>query len=236
LGDARAVTSNLASDEYGQTPLDDGDLAGLRLTYIANRGQLDAAEQANIVAGRIWANASPRTPDRVLDDLFLRQLHRKMFGDVWAWAGKYRKSGKNIGIDWGQIPVAVRNLCEDAKLWCATEQRSPAGDDRADDGRGRAAPRGTGTAPSAPSPTDDAALRFHHQLVLIHPFVNGNGRHARTAADLLIRAMGGDSFTWGGPGDGILVNNRDPVRAAYLSALKRADAGDLRPLAEFARA
>lgn len=198
-----------AGSSDGQTPLDDDDLRGLRLTYIATRGELDAAEQGNIVAGRAWATGRVRTIDEILDDRFLRSLHREMFGDVWRWAGRYRQTGKNIGIDWPQIPEAVRNLCGDARVWCAA-------------------------APGA-AERDSAAVEFHHRLVFIHPFVNGNGRHARFAADIVVAAIGRPVFTWGGQSPVVPTAAGDPVRNSYLDALRLADRGDLQPLVAFAR-
>ena len=201
--------ADLAGGAEGQTPLDDDELRGLRLTYVATRGELNAAEQANIVAGRTWATGRVRTIDHILDDGFLRRLHREMFGQVWTWAGKYRKRNPNIGIDWQRIGETVRNLCEDAKLWCAAAATAAA--------------------------QDASAVEFHQRLVLIHPFVNGNGRHARLCADLLIREMGGQAFTWGGGGGVMPTADGDPVRTAYLDALRHADRGDLQPLVAFAR-
>lgn len=203
------MTADLTGDAEGQTPFDEDELRGLRLTHVATRGDLNAAEQANIVAGRTWATARTRTIDQILDDVFLRRLHREMFRQVWTWAGKYRKRNPNIGIDWQGIGEAVRNLCEDAKLWCA--------------------------ASAADAAQDTAAVEFHQKLVLIHPFVNGNGRHARLCADLLITTMGGSSFTWGGGAGVMPTAHGDPVRSAYLDALRRADRGDLQPLVAFAR-
>lgn len=203
------MTTGSTGPSDGLTSLDEDELRGLRLTYIATRGELDAAEQGNIVAGRAWATGRVRTVDEILDDRFLRSLHREMFGDVWQWAGRYRQTRKNIGIDWPQIPKAVRNLCSDARVWCAA-------------------------APSA-SERDSAAVEFHHRLVFIHPFVHGNGRHARLAADIVVATMGGPVFTWGGQSAEMPTAAGDPVRSSYLNALRLADGGDLQPLVVFAR-
>ncbi len=203
------MTFDLIGDAEGQTPLDNDELQSLRLSYIATRGDLDAAEQLNIVEGRTWATTRKRTVTQILDDAFLRSLHRRMFGAVWTWAGRYRTSNKNIGIDRLEVPVAVRNLSDDAKLWCA--------------------------AAITNEERDAAAVEFHQRLASIHPFVSGNGRHARLAADLLIVAMGGPAFSWGGAADTMPTAEGDPVRAAYLDALRKADRGDLPPLVAFAR-
>ena len=104
---------------------------------------------------------------------------------------------------------AVRNLCEDAEVWFGV-----AGESRA---------------------RDLAAVEFHHRLVSIHPFVNGNGRHARLVADLLARADGRPRFTWGGASGSMPTAEGDPARTAYLAALRAADGGELDPLVAFAR-
>jgi Fic-DOC domain mobile mystery protein B len=132
-----------------------------------------------------------------------------MLGEVWRWAGEHRRRDTNIGIDRLLISEAVRNLCEDAKRWFG--------------------------AAAEPHAHDVAAVDFHHRLVFIHPFVNGNGRHARLAADLLARAVGGPPFTWGGGSGAMGTTTGDPVRAAYLSALRAADRGELGALVAFAR-
>jgi Fic-DOC domain mobile mystery protein B len=191
----------------------------LRLTYISTRGELDAAEQANIVRGRAWALNQRLTVVSILDDASLRRLHNRMFGEVWGWAGIYRRSNKNIGIDWPGIAEGVRNLCGDAKLWFAA---ADGGDDPSSTGKGS---RGL----------DAAAVELHHRLVSIHAFSNGNGRHARLTADLLARASGATPFTWGEATEAMLTAGGDPVRAAYLASLRAADAGDIQPLVDFAR-
>lgn len=143
---------------------------GLIPTWIATRGDLNAAEQANIIdalAQRRWRGLST---GQLLDDLMARRLHKDMFGEVWNWAGTYRLTERNIGVDPVTISVCVRDLMEDAKAWLS------------------------GPKPMEP---DVVAYRFHHRLVQTHPFPNGNGRHARAMTDLLLVAMGRPRFTWG---------------------------------------
>ena len=184
----------------GQTELSDDDRNGLLPTYIATRADLFDAEQRNIV--QALARRSP-TVDKLLDDKYLRDLHRAMFGNVWAWAGRYRKRETNIGIDPAQIPVAVRTLVDDARAWMQRESFEP----------------------------DELAVRFHHRLVWIHPFPNGNGRHGRIAADLLVAGLGRTVFSWGSA----LKVDTDHLRAEYLRALRRADDNDMTELLRFAR-
>ncbi len=139
----------------------------------------------------------------VLDDAYLRTLHHDMFGDVWDWAGHYRTRDTNIGVPFERIPGAVRALTLDARTWVDYET----------------------------FPLDELAVRFHHRLVAIHPFPNGNGRHGRIAADYLITGLGGDVFTWGSKSG----KSIDELRRIYLAALYTADVADVGDLLEFAR-
>jgi Fic-DOC domain mobile mystery protein B len=136
----------------------------------------------------------------LLDDLWLKQLHRRMFAGVWGWAGKYRTTERNIGVDSRQVAVSVRDLVADAAVWFRTEEYPVA-----------------------------ATARFHHRLVWIHPFPNGNGRHARLAADLCLRSLDLPALTWGRN----LRLSAPEVRRRYIDALRAADAGDLMPLVAF---
>ncbi len=149
----------------GNTPIDDDEALGLRLTWVRTRGDLNEAEAANILEAR----RSIRSPalDEVLDDLWLRRLHRRMFGEVWSWAGTYRLSNRNIGIDWTEITTAVRSLVHDARAWLDHDDQQT------------------------------ATARFHHRLVAIHPFPKGNGRHSRAATDYLCDSLSTAPPTWG---------------------------------------
>jgi Fic-DOC domain mobile mystery protein B len=161
---------------------------------------LNEAEQNNIARAQAWALT--RRHD-LLTEKFIKGLHRRMFVDVWRWAGKFRTGPKNIGIEHWQIPIALRQLLDDANAWIEYHTYPP----------------------------DEIAVRFHHRLVQIHPFPNGNGRHSRLMADLLVMQLGGDRFSWG------QKNLRDPsaVRRRYIEALQRADQHDPGPLLAFAR-
>lgn len=187
-----------ASD--GQTLLSDEDRRQLVPTYISTRGDLDEAEQANILKATV--RKSPGA-EILLDDKYLRSLHRAMFDEVWRWAGKYRRSETNIGIDPSLISGAVRDLVADVKAWVEY----------------------------ATYEADEIGVRFHHRLVAIHPFPNGNGRHSRIAADYLIQALGRPKFSWG-------INlglETQELRSVYRQALIRADNGDIEELLNFAR-
>ena len=188
----------------GSTPLDPSDLHELKLSWVTTLEDLNGAEQACIARALMQPKWQAMPVSRVFDDLTLRQLHRVMFSDVWRWAGRYRTTERNIGIAPERVAVAVRDLTADALVWVEGAN---------------------------PRPLDEAAAAFHHGLVAIHPFPNGNGRHARAAADLLLNSLGAAAFTWGGA---TLVSPSD-ARAKYISALQRADSGDLGPLMEFVR-
>jgi Fic-DOC domain mobile mystery protein B len=185
----------------GATPLSAEDLEGLIPEHISVQGDLDAWEQENILEGR--QRLARRGPGEILSDTAIKLVHKRMFDKTWEWAGKYRLSGKNIGVDWAQIPEEVRRLCDDVRY-----QRA-----------------------HSTYPADELAARFHHRLVAIHPFANGNGRNARLMADLLLESSGSKPFTWGSESLAVANDARD----RYLYALRAADAGDYRPLFVFVR-
>lgn len=187
----------------GATPLDPDESEGLIPGHIVTRAELNEAEEANIARGYAWAVRAIRTRS-VLSDEFAYDLHRSMFDRVWEWAGTIRRTNKNIGIDKFMIRVAVRDLMEDAGVW-NTQQVYP---------------------------SDEIAVRLHHRLVAIHPFPNGNGRHARMMADLFLLRAGIRPLPWG-RGRGSLVSTGE-LRSTYISALQAADAGNIAPLLAFA--
>ena len=187
-------------DGDGHTELSEDDRLGLIPTYIATRGELFEAEQRNIAEAMLGRHP---TSAELLDDSYIRQLHRVMFGKVWRWAGTYRRRETNIGIDPIDITVAVRDLVCDATTWIELGTYEP----------------------------DELAIRFHHRMVAIHPFPNGNGRHGRIAADYLVTSLGHPAFTWGSR----LDVDTDELRRRYIEALHDADDGDISGLIEFAR-
>ena len=185
----------------GHTALSDDDRLGLIPAYVATRGDRFDAEQRNIAHALL--RRRPPTPAQLLDDSYLRDLHAAMFGDVWSWAGRYRTTETNIGVAPHTIAANVRLLVGDTRTWIDYSAYDP----------------------------DELAVRFHHRLVAIHPFPNGNGRLGRIAADYLIRGLGAETFSWGARAD----LDTDALRAAYRRALQRADAGELADLLAFAR-
>ena len=145
-----------------------------------------------------------RKPNDILTHKFMKTLHRRMFGNVWKWAGEFRQSDKNIGSPWWRVPEDLSNLCGDVRVWLENKTFSP----------------------------DETAVRFHHRLVLIHPFPNGNGRHGRLMADILIEeVLGGHRFSWGGAN----LTGKSDSRERYVRALRAADELDYGPLLVFAR-
>lgn len=191
--------------EDGNTPLDEDESEGLIPEHITRRSELNEWEAENIRAAIAWAGV--RTPD-MLKEATLRALHRRMFEKTWSWAGKYRTSNKSIGpYSWQEVPRLVRDLLENTKTQYEGAKHSP-------------------------DAVDAVAARFHHQLVLIHPWPNGNGRHAREATDLLLRRWGRPAFSWGAASK--RADNKE-LRQEYLRALRAADAGNIEPLIRFVR-
>lgn len=188
----------------GQTPLDEDEKEGLLIPTIATRGELDEFEQQNIEQAVQWSLGRSFKVETVFTEEFIRALHRRMYGEVWAWAGEFRKTNKNIGVDKWQITIELKNLLDDAKFWFANKTYPP----------------------------DEIAIRLKHRIVSIHCFPNGNGRHSRLLADIVIEKIFKlPVYTWGA---GNLLKQGEQ-RAAYLEAIKAADNGDIQPLIKFAK-
>ena len=186
----------------GATPLNPDEMEGLRIKHITTRQELDRWEQDNINDALEWLGH--RRKADILTEAFVKTLHQKMFGKVWKWAGTFRQSGKNIGVDWAQIVVQVHNLLHDVRYWI---DHKTYGD-------------------------DEIAVRLHHKLVWIHPFSNGNGRHARLMADVLLQEVfHKEPFSWNIPGE----DDSDEVRKKYLLAVRAADKNDYSLLLAFVK-
>lgn len=185
----------------GATPLDPDEMEGLKYKHVSTRGELDQLEQANIDEGLQWLKKQ-KNPD-VLTEGFVCDLHKKLFGKVWKWAGTFRRTEKNVGIDPIQIAIQLRQLLDDASYWVEN-----------------------GTYPSM-----ELAARFHHKLVYIHPFPNGNGRHSRIMADAVLTKLLEESpIDWAG---GHRLEEMNERREQYIKALRQADAHDYSALLEF---
>ena len=188
------------AEDAAATPLTPEERKALIPTYISLRRELNEVEQIGIADADRWAFSRKRN---LLDEAFLKGLHRRMFKDVWTWAGTFRKTPRNIGVDAWRIEPELRLLLDDVRYWID----------------------------HAIYPPDEIAVRFHHRLVFIHPFPNGNGRFSRLVADLLAVRLGRPRLSWG---SGNLVATAD-LRQSYVSALRAADGHDIGPLLAFAR-
>ena len=188
----------------GQTPLDEDEKDGLLINSISTRGELDEFEQQNIESAIQWILTRKFKNEQIFTEAFIQDLHKRMYGKVWQWAGKYRRTNKNIGVDKLQIPVDLKALLDDAMYWITNDVFPP----------------------------DEVAIRFKHKLVSIHCFPNGNGRHSRLMADIIIEKIYNQPvFTWGGTNS----SNENDIRDKYLRAIKAADKGEFSLLLEFVR-
>lgn len=188
----------------GQTPLDENEKEGLKIKSITTQAELDELEQLNIERAVEWTIHSNLKPERILSDKFIKNLHKRMYGDVWKWAGEFRKSNKNIGVEWIKIGVDLKYLLDDAKYWIDNNTFSE----------------------------EEISIRFKHRLVAIHCFPNGNGRHSRMMADIIIESIfGREIFSWHQSN----MIKADDTRKKYITSLKKADNGDIKPLIEFAK-
>jgi Fic-DOC domain mobile mystery protein B len=194
--------TTLATTSDGNTPLSPEELADL-IPNLASKGELNEWERENMLLGREWATSDRTSPADMVSDQYIRKLHEKMFDATWKWAGQYRLTEKNIGVPVHEIRDRLMTLFGDVRYWIESRTHSP----------------------------DEIALRFHHRLVFIHPFSNGNGRHARLIADVLITKLGRPSFTWGSAN---LVKEGE-ARTRYLEAIREADDGDIQSLLKLAR-
>ncbi len=190
----------IGSDPSGATPLTPEDLEGLLPKHIGTKPELNAWEFNNIQKAQEWLRNG--RPKEVLTDNFARDLHRRMFEETWKWAGVYRTHETNIGIDWTQITTQTRLLFDNYRYQREKNTFEP----------------------------KMHAIRLHRDLVWIHPFPNGNGRHSRLLADQYLVQEGHQPFTWGGSS---LIDEGE-LRKKYIAALQSADKGDYAPLLTFA--
>jgi Fic-DOC domain mobile mystery protein B len=208
LGRKRIVNAagDVLFNAEGDTPLDEDEIEGLIPSHIRARAELNAWEATNIGDAVAWAYG--RAHVGILSVKMLRELHRRMFGATWKWAGTFRKSDKSISPHHSsQVPALMHDLVNDTRTQRETSE-------------------GTSGA------TDEIAMRFHHRLVHIHPWPNGNGCHARLATDLLLREWNRPAFTWGNAAG---AQSTASVRGRYLGALEAADGGAYDVLLAFVR-
>lgn len=197
--------TGILNQPEGATPLTADELQGLKLLGITAHGELNEVEAVNIEQGLRWLDRRPRGFD-LLTDESAKEIHRQLFGDVWTWAGEYRLTEKNIGVQVWHISTEMRYCLDDARVWLENEVYEPA----------------------------EAVARFHHRLVSIHPFPNGNGRWSRVMADELLRRIDDDVFLdWSNAGS---LQNENDHRRRYIDALRSADNYEFNPLVEFVAA
>lgn len=188
----------------GQTPLDEEEKEGLLIASITTREELDEFEQLNIQKAVKWTLTQRFKQENIFTENFIKLLHKRMLDDVWAWAGSFRRSNKNIGGDWTKVGIDLKNLLDDVNYWVENETY----------------------------PQDELAIRFKHRLVNIHCFPNGNGRHSRLMADIIMSSIYKKPvFTWGKEN----LVGKSKTREQYISAIRLGDKGDIAPLIEFAR-
>jgi Fic-DOC domain mobile mystery protein B len=192
--------------EYGdgQTPLSEEEKEGLLIPTITTHGELDEFEQNGVENAVEWTRRRTVAATDILTEDFILELHRHMFKDIWQWAGTFRTTNKNLGVDKNEIRTEIRKLLDDCRYWIEHHTFDH----------------------------DEIAVRFSHRIVTIHPFVNGNGRHSRLIADILVsHGLGRPHFTWGS----ISLSAKGAARAAYLQALRQADANNFSDLIQFTR-
>ena len=184
--------------------MDKKETEGIKIKSITTQEELDEFEQLNIEKAIEWTIHANLKPEKVLTEKFIKDLHTKMYGDVWKWAGEFRKSDKNIGIKWSQIGIELKNLLDDTKYWIDNNTYSQ----------------------------EEIAIKFKHKIVAIHCFPNGNGRHSRIMADIIMESIfGKETFSWHQSN----MVKADDTRKEYINALRKADNGDIYPLIEFAK-
>ena len=188
----------------GQSPLEEEEKEGLLIKSVTTQTELDELEQLNIEKAVAWTIGAKFKPVTIFTEQFIKKVHEQMFNDVWKWAGSFRRSEKNIGVEWIKIEVELKGLLDDTKYWIENETYTP----------------------------DEIAIRFKHRLVEIHCFPNGNGRHSRLMADIIIESVfDKEVFSWHRSN----MVRPDETRKRYIAAIRAGDNGNIQPLIEFAR-
>lgn len=191
--------------DSNETHLSEEERMGLLLPFISTQTLLNEQEQVNIESALKWIHSKRRVnPSQLLSEAFIRQLHKKMYGEIWSWAGQFRKSDKNRGIVWHQIPIELKKLMDDTSYLISNEVYTP----------------------------EEIAIRFKHRLVVIHCFPNGNGRHSRLMADIMMEKLFKQNlFSWGSKN----LTSKNEIRSIYIKSLQHADNGNMIPIIEFAQ-
>ncbi|MGE0568451.1 MAG: mobile mystery protein B [Bacteroidia bacterium] len=188
----------------GKTLLGEEETEGLLINTITTHGELDELEQLNIESAIEWTLIKKFKPESILTEKFVKELHKRMFGNIWSWAGNFRKTEKNIGIKFHLIGTELKQLNDDCIFWIKNQTYTD----------------------------DEIAIRYKHRIVQIHCFPNGNGRHSRLMADVMRRHIfRKPAFEWG---NGINYERPEDQRKSYLKAIREADKGKIKPLINFA--
>ena len=188
----------------GQTPLNDDEKDGLRIPSITTREELDEFEQLNIEKAIQWTFGKKLKTEELFSEKFIKDLHKRMYGEVWKWAGTFRTSEKNLGVKNYQIAIELKQLLDDAIFWKENNTYK----------------------------SEELAIRFKHRLVSIHCFANGNGRHSRLMADLIMEKLYKSKFFSWGSGNLVKANE---TRSNYIQAVRKADNNDIEHLIFFAK-
>jgi len=189
----------------GATPLDQDEMDGLLPEHITTQSQLNEWEHANIQQAENWIQRKHFKLKDITSLEFVKKIHKRMFDRTWKWAGFFRQTEKSVGnTPWFYISQKLIELLDDVNYQINNKSY----------------------------PLDELAARFHHRLVLIHPFPNGNGRHARLMTDILLLSQNHKRFLWG---NSPLLSDYTPVRTAYINSLKLADLGNYTNLINFVR-
>lgn len=189
---------NIFETDDSSTPLTEDEKQQLKAKWVTTRAELNALETKGIAEAEIWLLTNKKD---ILCETFIKTLHKKMFGDIWKWAGNFRTTERNIGVAPYNIQPKLRILLDDIRFWISNKTY----------------------------PEKEIAVRFHHRLVQIHPFPNGNGRISRIMADLLMRSFNLEHLNWG---TGNLTEISE-LRSKYIDALREADNGNYEPLIKF---
>ena len=188
----------------GQTPFDEEEKEGIRIPSITTREELDEFEQLNIEKAIQWTFGKKLKAEQLFSEKFIKDLHKRMYGEVWKWAGTFRTSEKNIGIKSYLIAIELKQLLDDAIFWKENNTYD----------------------------SEELAIRFKHRLVSIHCFANGNGRHSRLIADLIVEKLYYSKFfSWGSAN---LVKATE-ARSKYMQAVRKADKNEIQQLIDFAK-
>ena len=188
----------------GQTALSEEEMEGIKIPSITTRRELDEFEQLNIQKAIEWTFRLKLKPEQLFTEKFVKDLHKKMYSDVWKWAGSFRKTEKNIGIKSYRIGMELKQLLDDALFWFQNNTYEK----------------------------DEMAIRLKHRIVSIHCFPNGNGRHSRLIADLIMSKLYNEQYFSWGKGNLIKANE---LRENYIKALREADNQNYQPLIAFAK-